>query len=53
MILHPLFGAGISGNLGVEDEKAGLQVNHMGANTFTVLFEQRATLRFRADAALP
>jgi len=53
MILHPLFPAGISSNLGVEDEKAGLQLGHMRTDALTVLFEQRATLCFRVDAALP
>src|SRR5215475_13233518 len=53
IVLHPLFLAGISGNLGVEDEKAGLQFGHMRTDTLTVLFEQRAALRFRVDGALP
>jgi len=53
MVIFPRFLAGISGNLGVEDEKAGLQFGHMGTDTLTVLFKQRAALRFRADAALP
>jgi hypothetical protein len=53
MVIFPLFLADISGNLGVEDEKAGLQFGHMGTDTLTVLFKQRAALRFRADAALP
>src|SRR5690606_5142118 len=53
IFFHPLFHAGISGNLGVEDEKAGLQFGHMGADTLAVLFKQRTALRFRANAALP
>jgi hypothetical protein len=52
-LFHPLFLAGVSGNFGVEDEKAGLQIGHLGANTFAVLFEQSAAFRFRADATLP
>lgn len=30
-----------------------MQFGYMGADTLAVLFEQRAPLRFRADAALP
>ncbi|OJW63712.1 MAG: hypothetical protein BGO65_08940 [Afipia sp. 64-13] len=53
MICHPLFVTGVSGNLGIEDEEAGLQFGQMRADTLAVLFEQRAALRFRANAALP
>ena len=30
-----------------------MQFGHMRTDTLTVLFEQRAALRFRVDAALP
>jgi len=53
MVLHPHVGAGVSGNFAVEDEKAGLQIGQLGANTFAVLFEQGLAFRFRADATLP
>jgi hypothetical protein len=39
MVILPLFCASISGNLGVEDEEAGLQFGHMGTDTLTVLFK--------------
>ncbi|MDQ0995590.1 hypothetical protein QFZ34_000767 [Phyllobacterium ifriqiyense] len=53
MFLHPLFLAGISGNLGVKDKKAGLEIGNVGANEIAMLFQQLATLRFCFDTPLP
>src|SRR3954453_21525929 len=53
IVLHPLFHAGVSGDLGVEDEKTVLQFAKMRAYTHALLFQQRATFRFRPGAAVP
>jgi hypothetical protein len=53
MFFRPLFHAGVTGDLGVEDKKTGVQIGHMSTYALAVLFEQRATLRLRAGAALP
>lgn len=45
--------AGVTGDLGVEDEERGLQLGNMGSDALTVLFQKVTALRFRADAALP
>ncbi len=43
--------AGISGNLGVEDEERGLQFGDMCADAVAVLLEQTAALSFRFNPA--
>jgi hypothetical protein len=44
---------GVPGDLGVEDEKRGLEFGSMDADALTMLFQQFLPLRLRADAALP
>src|SRR3954468_20798051 len=51
IVLHPLFHTGVSGDLGVEDEKTFLQFAKMRAYTRALLFQQRATFRLCRCAA--
>jgi len=40
--------AGIAADLGIEDEKAGIEFRHMGADAFAVPLQHFAPRRFRA-----
>src|SRR6266581_2276935 len=53
MILVPCSRAGVASNLGVENEKAGLQFGNVGTDGRTVALQKLATLSLGADAALP
>jgi len=53
MFFRPLLQAGVTGDLGVEDKKTGVQIGYMSADALAVLFEQLATLRLGTGAALP
>jgi hypothetical protein len=52
MTLDPLLGAGIAGDFGVEDEKAGFQLFDMRPDALAMLFEQFAALRLRRDTTI-
>jgi len=53
MVFVPRFVTGISGDLGVEDEKACLKFGHMGTNPVAVLFQQRPAIGASAGAEFP
>src|SRR3981189_1435308 len=53
MILAPCSRAGVASNLGVENEKAGLQFGNVGTDGRTVALQKLATLSLGAGAALP
>src|SRR5262245_28978220 len=53
IILHPLFRFGITADLGVEDEKTGIQLVDVGTHAFTVPLQQRAPLGLGAAASIP
>jgi hypothetical protein len=53
MVFHPLFRAGIAGDFGVEDEKAGLLFGNVSPDAVPVLFEQLPPFGFRRRAAAP
>jgi hypothetical protein len=53
MVCHPLFWAGITGDLGIEDEKAGLQLGNMSSDAFPVLFKQLPAFALCCRAPAP
>ncbi len=45
MVFHPLFRLGITSDLGVEDEKRGLKIGHMGAHLVPMRLQKNTPRR--------
>jgi hypothetical protein len=52
MAIDPLCVIAITGDLGIEDEKTGLEFGHLGTYSLTMVFEQFTALGFRFDPTL-
>lgn len=46
IVFNPLFRSGVSADLGVEDEKVGIQFSDMSPHIVPMLFKHFPTLRF-------